>query len=320
MGIAVPVALLAAALLPLYAQRDKADEPTALQYEGNPLRVPVACAGEDMAELGTVCSAQSPCPVYLELTAVHAVGTKIFAAGNLHSRSTTLYSVLLMSDNGGLRWTEPAGRIRRAGLDRVFFFDGDRGWAAGHLLDGQPRDPFFLLTTDGGRNWRLRPVFEDQRFGSIEDFWFDSERTGTLLLDRLRPDENGTRYERYETMTGAESWMIREISAKPIEVRRIRPPQPAAEWRISTAREGSAWAVEKQEPGGWAAVAEFQVEAGVCAPAEEVAEAPPEPVPAPLEEQVAPGGVFVIGSKPGPAPGGPASGQQGPPALKKPPP
>src|SRR6266568_5187134 len=71
--------------------------PGKLTNTGAPLRVPFQCTNEDMEWAGMSCSAEEPCPVYLELAAVEAVGNRIFLAGNIHSNSVTLYSVLLGS-------------------------------------------------------------------------------------------------------------------------------------------------------------------------------------------------------------------------------
>jgi hypothetical protein len=235
---------------------------------------------------------------------------KLIAVGNLHSEGVTMFTVLLQSEDGGLTWTEPAERVLRGGLDRVYFHNDEHGWASGHILDGEPRDPFFLLTTDGGKFWRRRDILSSGQTAEIQRFWFDSDRSGGLLIDRQRDSEAGARYARYETMTGAESWMIREVSTKPIRPRRrVRPPE--SDWRVIADGGAGAWQVQKRDTAGWVSVAEFQIEPGVCVAVEEViAEAPPRPRPEsepevaepldPSELPVAPGGVFVIGSGPPP--------------------
>ena len=100
---------------------------------------------------GLACTAQEPCPIFLELSAVAPNGRKIAVAGNLHSDSTTIYSILLLSEDSGATWKEPAKRIRGASIDQLQFYDLQSGWAAGETLYPLPRDPFFLVTTDGGR-------------------------------------------------------------------------------------------------------------------------------------------------------------------------
>ena len=72
------------------------------------------CTDEDIAQGGLSCTEEAPCPVYAELTAVAALGSKIFISGNLHSDSITMYSLLLESDDAGETWTEPIARIRGA--------------------------------------------------------------------------------------------------------------------------------------------------------------------------------------------------------------
>lgn len=292
-------------------QQDGAEPGSAplLRYSGNPLQLPFECTSEIMANFGMTCTTKNPCPIYLELAAVEENEEKLFVAGNIHDGSNTISSVLLGSEDGGTTWKEAHERMPGTGLDLVHFHDQLNGWVQGSVQALPPKDPFFLLTTDGGAHWRRRNVLPESGIGIVENFWFDDERSGGLLIDRIRANETGGRYERYETMTGGSSWMIREVSAEPIRVRNMFPAAQNPNWRLAADRERAAWQVEQRQPGGWAPVAEFLIEIGYCSPPEEVAEAPePEPEPRPRttlvegELPVAEGGVFVIGSKPKPPP------------------
>jgi photosystem II stability/assembly factor-like uncharacterized protein len=80
---------------------------------------------------GMACTEDQPRAIYLELSAVVREGTKILVAGDLHSGSATLGSVLLLSDDSGATWKEPAARIRGNALDQVQFYNAQTGWAAG---------------------------------------------------------------------------------------------------------------------------------------------------------------------------------------------
>src|SRR5580692_2363441 len=110
-----PVKALAALLLcvvPVWAQlgaQSLGQQTVPLEY---------ACPPEELEAFGLACSAEDPCPVFLELSSVEAVGAKLFVAGNLHTPSTTLYSVLLASEDGGKTWTEPVARMRAAALEQ----------------------------------------------------------------------------------------------------------------------------------------------------------------------------------------------------------
>ena len=271
----MPVIFIALLCLLAPAAVAQTDEKAAdYEYTGEPIRLALECSNGEMAQFGLVCPAGKPCPVYLELTSVDFMKGRLAVVGNLHGESNTMYSILLVSEDGGLSWNERFKRLPHSGLDKVYFHDETHGWALGYVLDGGPHDPFFLLTTDGGKFWRRRPIFDDGRAVVIDRFWFDSDRTGGLLADRLRQGENGARYERYETMTGAESWMIREVSTKPISVRRTRM-RTTSGWRVIADEKAGSWQVQKQSDTGWITISEFQVETGLCVEREEdVAEAP----------------------------------------------
>jgi hypothetical protein len=219
------------------------------------------CGPEDVRAFGLTCPAEHPCPVYLELTSVAAAGKKLFLAGNLHTEDVTLYSVLLASADGGKTWSEPHERIRGAGLDQVQFLDAETGWVAGASLGGVPRDPFLLVTRDGGATWQAGPVFGEGRAGSVTRFHFDSKTHGVLWIDRSFSDQSD-RYERYESTNGGESWAIRESSARPP----AKSPEStaASEVRLQTDAGTRSYRVERRTPAGWETVASFPVRAGEC--------------------------------------------------------
>ena len=131
------------------------------------MRVVYECTEADTQAAGLGCSEEDPCPVYLELSNVDAVGNKIFVTGNLHTPMATLYSILLVSEDSGTTWTEPHPRLRSSGLDQIQFIDFQNGWISGANLTTAPRDPFFLITTDGGKTWRTHPIFEESRVAAI---------------------------------------------------------------------------------------------------------------------------------------------------------
>ncbi len=154
-----------------------------LRNTGKPMVTEYHCSLEDIQFAGLSCTLDDPCPTYLELSAVEAVGNRIFVAGNIHSSSATLYSVLLVSDDSGKTWREPSERVRGVGLDRIQFVDFENGWVSGEEQHPLPREPFLLATSDGGKQWRRQPIFGDSRFGSILQFWFNSRSSGSVLVD-----------------------------------------------------------------------------------------------------------------------------------------
>ena len=231
-----------------------------LENTGKPMRVPFECTEADTQFFGLSCSEEEPCPVYLEVAGIEAVGNKLFLPGNLHTPTTTLYSILLATEDAGKMWAEPHPRIRFAGLDQIQFIDFQNGWISGANLQSAPRDPFLLLTTDGGKTWRQRPVYDDSRVATIERFWFDTPQEGTMLVDS-RLEAN--RHELYETRTGGESWALKQASAAPIRFPRTRE-SGATGWRIRADAATNSYAVEKSEGGRWQKLASFLVHIGSC--------------------------------------------------------
>jgi len=250
--------------------------PVTLVYDGKPLRVPVSCTEEDIQGLGLSCSAESPCPVYLELSGLEVLAGRMILAGNLHTESATLSSILLTSEDSGKTWIESHPRIRQATLDQMQFFDLANGWISGQAIAALPRDPFFLVSIDGGKTWRQRPVFGESHLGSIEKFHFTSATEGRVLVDRAQSGEGG-RYALLASKTGGDSWGILQITTHPPANLKFERTGSTA-WRLQANAGTKAYQIEKREGSRWVAVATFQVQAGACAPAELQLTAPPEPV------------------------------------------
>jgi hypothetical protein len=265
--IALAAAFLSAACLAA-AQVEKSAEPPAetppLQNTGKPMVVDYHCGEEDIRSSGLTCTIEDPCPVFLELASVEAVGNRIFAAGNIHSSSTTLASVLLGSDDAGKTWREPHPRVRFAGLDRIQFVDFENGWAGGEVQHPLPHDPFLLATTDGGKTWQTRPIFADPQFGTIVDYRFSSRTNGHLTIYRGRATESG-QYELYETPNAGETWMLRQSSERFSELMRdkLNP-----DWRVRADAASKSYRVERRAGEGWRSIAAFSVSIGVCKPPE----------------------------------------------------
>jgi hypothetical protein len=250
-----------------------------LEFTGKPLAVPFACTEDTLQPLGLTCPEAEPCPVFVELSTVESVGGKYFLAGNLHSSATTFSSLLLVSEDGRV-WTEAHERIPQAVLDGSQFADFGTGWIGGLTLTALPRDPFFLLTTDGGKSWRRRPLFDEARVASIETFAFDSARDGTLILDRSRGGDAAARYELYETKTGGDTWMLREVSSKPLRLKKPRP-EPPADIRLRADAATKSYRLEKRLGTRWTTLSAFLVRLPDCVILPKEAAPPPEPEPVP---------------------------------------
>jgi hypothetical protein len=259
------------------------ETPSLLHNDGKPMLIPFACTEEDMQWAGMTCSEEQPCPVYVELSALATLGNRLIVVGNIHNESTTLYSVVLLSEDAGATWQEPYERMRGVGVDRIQFIDFQSGWIGGETLVPVSRDPFLLITSDGGKSWRLRPVVADGIGGTIQQFHFDSATSGALVLDRMHSAES-SRYEWYETPNGGETWMIRRTSEQPLTIPRATPDASGSDWRIRADAHSKSFVIERRKEERWSAVADFLVRIGACKPVPRAApaqspEAQPESVP-----------------------------------------
>ncbi|MBI1895988.1 MAG: hypothetical protein HYZ57_16850 [Acidobacteria bacterium] len=270
-----------------------------LENAGKPMRVQGRCGIEEINALGLTCSVEEPCPIYLELASAEAVGSRILLSGNLHTSNATIESILLASDDAGKTWTEAFDRMPLTGLDHIRFIDFETGWISGQTLGVLPRDPFFLISGDGGKTWRKRPVFGETRVGTIEQFHFDSRTNGAMLLDRTQSGETGMRYEFYETMNSGDTWMLRQVSARPIPFTKTAPDRLV---RLRAEARSKSIRVERKSGERWTELASFLIAAGECKPEASPPPPPPEPESA-TEPESAPA-----------APKRPAA----PPSLRKP--
>ena len=236
-----------------------AQEPAVLSNSGEPMRAAYACPEEDLQWAGMSCSEDQPCAIYLELSSVAGIGNKIVAAGNLHSSSATLSSILLESNDSGATWKEPAMRIRGAALDELQFFDAQAGWAAGESQYPLARDPFFLMTTDGGTSWRKQSVAEDDSPGSVLRFWFDSLQHGEAIVDAGTAAAGG-RYLSYESETGGGSWTATGGSDKLPKLRHAPLPDATPEWRLAPSKDGKTFQIEQ----GTKTIAKFLIDVATC--------------------------------------------------------
>ena len=240
-----------------------APAPPKFQNDGKPITLPFQCTAEDIRWAGMACSEEEPCPIYLELSAAEGVGDHIYTAGNIHSDTVTLYSVLLGSDDGGHTWSQGADLIRGAGLDHIQFLDPLTGWISGQTLFPISQDPFFLLTSDGGATWRAKPIFDENRFGSIQQFSFDSKTTGSVIFDQ-GPSGASERYSRYESPDGGETWLLKEQNKKPLQLK--RSATAAANWRVRAEAATRSYRIERRQGDRWISVAAFSVRLPVCKP------------------------------------------------------
>jgi len=249
----------------LAAVQDPPAKPPVLENKGQSIGLTADCRGAEIDEFGLSCREEEPCAVFLELTSVEPAGARIFLAGNFHTETATLWSVLLMSEDEGATWFEPYPRQRATTLDHLQFVDFQTGWVSGHSTGPLLRNPFLLKTPDGGKTWRRLPVLEEDLVGVVDSFSFESKDRGTLVIDRIHAGK-GSRYQRYETLNGGESWMLREVSTRPPAGPRSRGVSNNADWRIRADGVAKVFRVERRREGRWASIVSFAIHAGACRP------------------------------------------------------
>lgn len=245
---------------------DAPQPPVALENKGKPMLLPFRCTDEDIEWAGLTCSEEEPCPVYLELDTAESVGKRIVAIGNIHSGAATLYSVVLGSEDGGQTWAEVHPRIRGAALDRLQSFDREAAWASGQFPAPLPRDPFLLVTTDGGSTWRQKNLFPDDaesRFGSIQQVVFASKDNGSLVIDR-GPGSGPDRYVLYESSNSGDTWQVKQETGKPIRLK--SGPSAASDWRLRADAPTQSFRLERRQGQRWNTVAAFAVKIASCKP------------------------------------------------------
>lgn len=219
------------------------------------VKVAFTCDDDQLTLAGMSCSDSTPCPIYLELTSVSGKGPKIAIAGNLHGASTTLFSILLTSDDGGTTWKEPAVRIPGAALEQVQLLDSTHGWAAGETQVPLTRDPFFLIMTPG-EAWDQKPLGEEGSPGAVQRFWFDTPDHGELIVDTGQ-------YSLYETHDGGEAWKVVSTTKQAPKLKSA-PTVENIDYRVSTDNKSHSYILEKREGEKWNKIASFPVQIASC--------------------------------------------------------
>ena len=218
------------------------------------------CVDDDLREAGLGCSEEEPCKVLLELSGLETSASRLFVSGNLHTTSTTLSSILLVTEDGGRTWGEASQRIPFTALDEIQFIDFEHGWIAGENVQTVARDPFLLTTDDGGKTWNTQPLLEEGQPGAILKFWFESPKNGTALIDRGPHN----RQELYRTTTGGSSWELEKRAHGPLQLPGGRAKEATAAWRLRPDARTESWQIERNRGDTWQPMAAFATEVTVC--------------------------------------------------------
>lgn len=251
----------------------------AISIAQQPVKVSFACAEDELQAAGLLCTEEEPCAIFLELSAIAPAGRKLFLAGNLHATSGTIASIFVASDDTGLTWKEPAPRLPGAAIEHLQFYDLEHGWAAGEIQYPLPRDPFFLLTTDGGLSWRRHPVSEDGGPGSVQRFWFDSAQHGELIVDAGKRAPGG-RYLDYESETGGTNWMLRSTTSDQPKIKRAPTQTESSDFRIRPTPNGKTYQIEKRIGETWVPASSFLIDVASCKGRPQETKEPAAPPPA----------------------------------------
>jgi hypothetical protein len=241
--------------------------PIVLANDGKPMVLPFRCSEDDIHWGGLTCTEEEPCPIFLELAGAEQSGSRVVTAGNIHTESVTLYSVLLTSEDGGKNWSEAHERIRGSGLDRIQFFDAEHGWVLGQELSPIPQNPFLLITGNGGKTWQQRFIFNESsenRFGAIQQFSL-SGKDASLVIDRGRGSSED-RYVLFESPDAGDTWSLKQESAKALVLKNVLPP--SGDWRIRTDAPTKSFHVEHRVAGRWNSLGAFSVKLDPCKPPE----------------------------------------------------
>ena len=241
------------AVVPLFAQSMFAQTTVQVAYD---------CPPADAENFGLNCSEDQPCPVFLELASAGAAGERLFVAGNLHTSDTTLFSLLLASEDAGLTWTEPSPRLQNAALEQIEFFDAQTGWVSGESIDPLTRNPFLMVTADGGKTWKQKLLFEETRYGTISQFHFTSKTDGELLLDTTQGKTK--RVETYVSHTAGESWELQGVSAAARLTSAPRPPDLRVRADAASAAYRLERAATKNNARVWESIATFAIHVTDC--------------------------------------------------------
>jgi hypothetical protein len=267
MGIVFSSLLLFAFLQEPAPQTPPAPEgPPVYQSAKGAILLPNHCAEVDLAALGLTCGEAEPCPTFLEISNVEAVNQVLVLAGNLHTQSNTLQSILLVSEDGGGTWRESHPRIKAGVLQDMQFIDFTNGWLMGHSSLSLPRDPFILITNDAGRSWRKTDLYAESRVGLVEDFAFQSAKRGWLLVDNRGSGEAG-RYELFETQNGGGTWDLREIATKIPKTALPGQRTPTATSRVRADDKKGILRVEVRQNNTWKEISAFKLKVEDCKPA-----------------------------------------------------
>jgi hypothetical protein len=240
-----------------------------------PILLPNKCQEVDLDSLGLTCSEGDPCETFLEFSSAEQNNGVFVLTGNFHTSTATLQSVLLVSEDDGQSWREGHARLKGASLEGMQFIDFSNGWVAGHSSLALPRDPFFLLTNDGGRNWRKVDFYAESRVGLVEDFAFKTAKQGWALIDNKGSGEAG-RYELFETSTGGSSWELRLLGNR--VPKEAAPGQRISSQTMRTRGDAKKNVIilERRMGTAWSPVASFRLKIDDCKPGEPAEAAKPQ--------------------------------------------
>ena len=216
---------------------------------------------------GPACPAPKTSPVRFTSNSASVApdGRKIFLAGNLHSTSATLASVLLQSDDARrhMERTSRAHPRERARSDCSFTIC-EHGWAAGETQYPLPRDPFFLMTTDGGASWRQHLVGEEGSAGVGPALLvrFRAARRTDRRCGQERPQAAAIFPTNPKPAAKAGHCAARAISCRSSGARRRRLRIPTG--AFAPAKDGKAYQIEQRAGEQVDAVASFLIEVANC--------------------------------------------------------
>jgi hypothetical protein len=213
---------------------------------------PVQFLNTETGFLGGLEEVAATSGVDLGVSGIYALDkATAFLFGSMDVYGNTMFSIVLMTEDGGKHWTEVMPRIAGSSVLFVSFVEGGKGWALAMWTVEGPGAATLYHSTDYGRTWHklsdvpkwawygvpIRMEFYDEKRGQI-DIVYDVGLPSTNRIAFLTTSDGGLSWQE----TGSYS-LSAETSEGVATAEAIYQQNHAADPDQSTGRDGSSWKV-----------------------------------------------------------------------------